>query len=91
MKCWPDNMNRGSKEWLKHFSIGFALMCIGTVLAMFEMVALVQIFFLASIIYIVLVVLGLMARIGPFAYIGKLYIEDAGITETPRKNRWPDA
>jgi Ca2+/Na+ antiporter len=85
-------MNRGSKQWLKHFTIGFTLMCAGTALAMIRAPALqIQIVFAGSIIYIVLVVLGLMARVGPFAYIGKLYIKDSGIVERPRENRWPDA
>ena len=85
-------MNRGSKQWLKHFTIGFTLMCAGTALATIRAPALlVQVVFAGSIIYIALVVLGLMARVGAFAYIGRLYIEDSGIVERPRKNRWPDA
>lgn len=91
MKIGPDSMNKGSKEYLKHFAIGFALMCVGTGLSIFEVPVLPQICLFGSLGYVLLIFLGLMARIGPFAYIGKLYIKGAGIAEAPPKNRWPDA
>ena len=91
MQIGPESMNDGAKKYLKHFGIGFTFMCAGTGMSLIGLPVLPQILFLASVIYVLLVLLGLWCRIGPFAYIGKLYIHSAGITEAPSKNRWPDA
>ena len=83
-----NSLNRGSQAYLKHFVGAFAAMGAGSMLAILNVPAIPNFLMFGALIYMVLLTCGLLLRVGPFAYIGRLYVRSAGEQGARSKSPW---
>lgn len=84
-------MKKGEKEYLKHFAISASLVIIMIMLPNCDFVPcwLMQLLTAVTFIYLLLFFVGLILNIGPFKYIGKLYVRDRKKEHEERRAKKP--
>jgi hypothetical protein len=72
-------MKKGERAYFAHFGILAALVSVIMLLAYFQVLPAwaMQVLVVGSFLYMLLFAVGLFFNVGPFRYIGKLYVKDA--------------
>jgi hypothetical protein len=84
-------MKKSEKEYLKHFAISALLVIINIMLPNCDLIPcwLKQTILAVTFIYILLFFVGFLLNIGPFKYIGKLYVQDRKQEHEERRAKKP--
>ena len=81
-------MNRGSQTYLRHFFGALAMMVAGMLLGLLHVPILPSIMLFGSFVYVIVLTAGLVLQIGPFRYVGKLYVQSPEPEDGRTKQPW---
>jgi len=80
-------LNRGSLAYVRNFFGGLSSILLGAILGGFGLRLLSNVLTFGGFAYVIVATIGFLFRVGPFSYIGKLYVR--GMAEQGARSKQP--